>query len=83
MSYSIRDELPDEAIVFDNPDYDEAIIGVTENGAVAYSYDKMISCLVTDGMTEKEAIERIDYNAICAIPYAGELAPIIIYTISI
>lgn len=39
----------------------------------------MVECLVkADGMTEEEAMEFIDYNTIRAIPYAGELAPIVL-----
>ena len=40
MNQDIRNALCDmgheEAIVFDNPDYDEAIIGVTDEGQVIY-----------------------------------------------
>ena len=36
----------DESIVFENPDYDEAIIGVSDNGRVIYDYDLMIQHLI-------------------------------------
>lgn len=69
----------EDSIVFENPDYDDAIIGVSHDDRVIYSYDKMVECLVkADGMTEEEAMEFIDYNTIRAIPYAGELAPIVL-----
>ena len=35
----------------------------------------------TEGFTEEEAIEWIDYNTIRALPYAGSKAPIIMYPI--
>ena len=86
MKEAVREALcdmgHDEAVVFDNPDFDEAIIGATEDGRVVYDYDAMVKCLAEkDGMTELEAMEFIDYNTIRAIPYAGEYAPIIMYSI--
>ena len=35
----------------------------------------------TDGMTEEDAIDFISYNTERAIPYAGSMAPIILYPI--
>lgn len=86
MNQAIRDALCDmdhaNAIVFDNPDYDDAIVGVTDEGNVIYDFDLMVECLVkSDGITELEAIEFIEYNTIRAIPYAGEPAPIIMHRI--
>ena len=70
----------EDAVVFDNPDFDDAIIGVTDDSRVVYDYDKMIESLMKqDGITELEAIEFIDYNTMRAIPYAGECAPIVMY----
>lgn len=86
MKEAVREALCemgyDEAVVFDNPDFDEAIIGATEDSRVVYDYDTMVTCLAEkEGMTEMEAQEFIDYNTIRAIPYAGEHAPIIVYSI--
>ena len=69
----------ENSIVFENPDYDPAIIGVTENDdRVVYDFDLMVKHLVdTDGMTELEAIEFIEYNTIRSLPYM-ENAPVII-----
>ena len=70
----------DNAVVFDSPDYDDAIVGITDEGRVIYDYEKMVDSLVErDGITELEAIEFIDYNTIRALAYAGEYAPIIMY----
>ena len=72
----------DDFIVLSNPDYDDAIIGITTDNQVVYDYDKMIDYLVKiDNMEELEAADFIDYNTMRAIPYAGEGAPIIIYTL--
>lgn len=53
----------DEAVVFDGPDFDTAIIGVTPDGQVVYDFEKMITQLAEDdGITREEAIEFIEYN---------------------
>lgn len=82
MEMSKREQLCDagceEAIVFDNPDYDDAIIGYTTDCCAVYDYDQMVvSLMEQDGMTEEEAVDFIDYNTIRSLPYAGENAPII------
>lgn len=69
-------------IIFENPDYDSAIIGITEDNQVVYDYDKMIEHLIQeDDMSYEEAIDFISYNTIRSLPYAGEGAPIIMYSI--
>lgn len=69
----------ENAIIFENPDYDEAIIGVSHDDRVIYSFEKMVKCLVdNDKMTDEEAIEFIEYNTIRAIPYFGPSAPIVL-----
>ena len=70
----------EESIVFENPSYDSAISGVSEDGKVIYDYDKMVEHLVEkDHMTEEDAAEFIDYNTIRALPYAGEMHPIVLH----
>ena len=86
MNEKIRQAICDmgheEAVVFDGPSFDEAIVGVTDESQVVYDYDKMVRCLQDqDGMTEEEAIEFIEFNTIRALPYAGPHAPIIMYTL--
>lgn len=72
----------EDSAVFKNPDYDEAIIGVTPDGSVIYDFYLMVNHLMThDGMTEMDAIEFIDQDVMRVIPYMGEYPPIIIYTI--
>jgi hypothetical protein len=42
-----------------------------------YSYDKILDILMTeDGMTEREAIDYVEYNIAGA--YVGELTPILV-----
>ena len=69
----------EDAIVFENPDYDNAIVGVTDEGNVVYDFWKMVNHLMEqDGMEMTEAVEFIEYNTIRALPYIGDGAPIII-----
>ena len=70
----------DEAIVFENPDFSDAIIGITHDDRVVYSYGLMVRCLIAENdMTEEEAVEFIDYNTIGALPYMGETGPVVVF----
>lgn len=78
----LMDQGFENFIIFENPDYDSAIIGITEDNQVVYDYDKMIEHLMQeDGMDYEEAIDFISYNTIRSLPYAGRGAPIIMYGI--
>lgn len=76
---SKRELLDEDMVVFDSPEYDDAIIGTTHDGRVVYDFDKMCDCLCRTGMKVEEAIEFIEYNAVRAIPYAGASAPVVMY----
>ena len=70
----------EDSVVFDNPEYDDAIIGVTEEGNVVYDYEKMIDILAErDEMSRLEAAEFIDFNTVREIPYAPDPKPLIMY----
>ena len=70
----------EEAVIFDNPDYDAAIIGISSDDRVIYDYDLMIECLMLDeGMSMEDAIDFIDYNTLRALPYSGSDGPIVMY----
>lgn len=73
-SKKIRDYIADNAgnaVLFSNPEFDNSIVGISDNGGVIYDYDMMVKELcVEDGIDEMEAREFIDYNTIRAIPYA-------------
>ena len=78
----LMDQGFENFIIFENPDYDSAIIGITENNQVVYDYEKMIEHLMQeDDMDYEEAVDFISYNTIRSLPYAGEGAPIIMYSI--
>ena len=60
--------------------YDDALIGVSEDGRAIYDFGLMIEWLMNKyGWSETESIEWIEYNTIRALPYFGEDAPIIMY----
>ena len=72
----------EDARIFDEPEYDTAIVGVTDEGQVVYDFEKMVKHLMeNDGITREEAIEFIEYNTIRSLPYFGEEAPIIMNSI--
>ena len=63
-----------------NYSYDDALIGVTEDGRAVYDYEKMIEWLIKEeGWTDNEAVEWIETNTLRALPYMGSDAPIVIY----
>lgn len=71
-----------DTVVLENPSYLNAIIGITDDGALCYSYEKMIECLMEeDKMEQEDAMEFIDYNTIRALPYASSMGvrPIVVY----
>ena len=68
--------------IFENPDYDAALIGADSEGRAVYDFDKMVECLMDeDGMSYEEAVEFIEYNTIRAIPYFPN-GPIVVYSMA-
>lgn len=69
----------EDVLIFSNPDYASAFIGISDDNRAIYDYDKMVKYLMDrDGMTDIEAVEFIDYNTIRSLSYFDE-APIIMY----
>lgn len=78
INLDIREQLPDGSIVFDNPSFDESIIGVSLKDEVIYSYERMVSEFMTDNeCTEEEALDWIDYNTMRALSYFPNSKPLI------
>lgn len=72
----------EDVIIFRDYSYDDALVGVTEDGRAVYDYDKMVDWLAdTQGMTPEAAAEWIEYNTIGALPYAGPTGPVIMYSL--
>lgn len=66
--------------LFDSPNYDSALLGVTTTGRAVYDYDLMVKWLESNcDMEEDVAIEFLEYNTIRAAEYQDN-GPIIIHT---
>jgi hypothetical protein len=65
---NLSDEKPDG--------YDKAVIGLTDNGQLVYSKEKMVKILMKDcrDLSEEDAWEFLEFNCFCA--YVGEQTPI-------
>ena len=70
------EDLAEDATKFD--DYDEAIIGYTEDGRLVYDGNKIVKCLEND-MSYSDAVEFYSYNVVRTLPYMGEHAPVIMW----
>ena len=82
INEDIRCLLAEDAIVFDNPAFDNSIIAVTTDGKAVYDYNKMVVELMRDdNISEQDAIDWIEYNTLRVIPYAGDMAPIVVFTL--
>lgn len=63
-----------------NYSYDDALIGVSDDGRAIYDYEKMIEWLMDEeGWSDNEAVEWIEVNTLRALPYMGSDAPIVMY----
>lgn len=70
----------EDVIIFSEPSYDDAFLGVTDSNQAVYDYDLMVEWLIShDGMTEEEAADFISYNA----SFGGTGYPIILYKYSL
>ena len=75
--------LEETAYVFDNPSYDDAIIGVSDDGRVVYDFEMMVQNLMAeDDMSAEGAAEFIQYNSIRAASYVPN-GPIVMYGLKI
>ena len=67
-----------DMLLFSNPDFPNAIIGISSDDRVIYDYDLMVQDLMkSEDLSETDAIEFINYNTIRSLPYY-EKAPIIL-----
>lgn len=71
----------EDVTVFDDYDYADAFIGMSDDGRAVYSYDKMVEWLMLkENWTFEEAVEWIDYNTMRALPYYPG-GPIVVYDV--
>lgn len=69
MGYSAEELLEDngyeDVVIFTNPRYDDALVGMSVDNRAIYDYEKMVECLVKyEDFTEDDAMEFIDYNIV-------------------
>lgn len=76
----LLDSEYEDTSYFINPDYEDAIVGITDDGRLVYDFYKMVEYLMdNEGWSDMESIEWIEYNVIRTIPYMKGKQPIIIY----
>lgn len=84
MSSLIREtlaNLDENMLLLEEEMYDEAIIGISSDGRVAYDYDKLVEIIVKEwDCSPEDAIDHIEYNIIRSLPYF-ENSPIIVSTL--
>lgn len=71
INLNLRKELPEKCIVFDNPSFDNSIIGITEDEChVIYDYEKMLIEFSEENNCDSlTAADFIDYNTLRSISY--------------
>ena len=68
-----------QSIIFQNPSYKSALIGITTDGRAVYDYSLMVEDLMKhDNMEYEDAIEFIDYNTLGSLPSSENKYPVII-----
>lgn len=82
IKQEVRDFIADispEAVVFDNPSFDNSIIGLSIGGEVIYDLDKMVEELSKDDdISLEDAYDFIMYNTMRSLNYINmECKPII------
>lgn len=62
--------------------FEDALIGVGRKknceDSLVYDYNKCIEILISQGMTDEEAVEYMEYNVVDA--YVGPTTPIFVHT---
>tara|TARA_R100000655_G_scaffold107007_1_gene156896 strand:+ start:1957 stop:2205 length:249 start_codon:yes stop_codon:yes gene_type:complete len=60
ISYLQQEQLTKDAVILTG--LSDAIMGYTDPGVLVYSYQKLVDCLIKDGMSREEAYDWIAYN---------------------
>ena len=73
------DEMDDKILAFDNPSYDNSIIGISTSGCVIYDADLMIKEFAEEnGCTIEESMDFVYHNTVRALSHvSSEYKPII------
>lgn len=79
--YDIDTLQEEKVILYRNPNFSTAIVGMSDDYRVVYDYNKMIEHLITyEGWSEQEAIDWIDFNTLRTYTSEGQM-PIVMYPI--
>ena len=74
------DDMGYRSSYFINPSFEDAVLGITGDGNLVYSFQKMVEQLVKDdNMDETDAIEFIEFNTLRTVPYMPEPRPVVVY----
>ena len=72
----------DDMLIFADPDYASAVIGISETGTLIYSHEKMVEWLMQNyELSETDAIEFIETNTIQTLAFGSGKCPVILYEI--
>ena len=72
-------EISPDAVILDNPEFDNSIIGLSIDGRIIYDLELMIQELMeSDGMSEEEARDFVDHNTIPALAFISVFSSIIL-----
>ena len=78
--YSIEDLKESGTIMFRNPDFSTAIVGVDYYNRVVYDYEKMLDYLVKyENMTYEDAADFISYDTLRALDYISGNKPVVMF----
>lgn len=79
--YNGDEDMLNNIIIFSNPSYASAAIGMSDDDRVIYDYDLMVEHLIhEEKMSYEEAVEFIDYNTLRSLSYQQN-PPIIKYNL--
>ena len=67
-----------EVVMFENPSYCSAFVGMSNDNRAIYDYNRMIDSLVEDGLSREEAVDFLDFNMIRSLEYMNN-GPIILF----
>lgn len=75
----IEDYGYEDVLIFSNPSYASAFIGVSDDNRAIYDYGLMVEHLmIEEGWSDIEAIDFIEQNTLRALPYYYN-SPIVLY----
>lgn len=68
----------DDVVHFDGPEFDGGIVGVTTDGRLVYSYEKLVESLAeANGWSREDAVDWIEFNTLRSLPYIHGKAPVV------